>query len=417
MIANQLNVVDWLVAQSLRRLTNKLVCTKFANTDYNKEFTKSFAVGETVRVNFPQRFAATDGMTFQPQPINRRNTTVTVDQPFGVHLEWDSITEALRLERGRDKIQAEYFDPAMDEIAQQIDSRFALFAYQNTPNIVGVLGTDPNTTTTHMQARQRLIELGCPAGKEKGYIIPPSVSTSLVPALQSVFNPTDALSKQYREGSLGRLGGFDWYESMSLYSHTSGVLANFTSATLGSAAVDGATSLTITCTTGDTFKKGDVITVANVFAANPQTRRQTTSGTTKQFVITADATAVASSATVNIYPTIYGPSNQYQNVTALPASGAAVTMFPGTTFTAGTAKSGINGLAIHPDAFALVGVKLMMPEAAEISVQKRDPNSGISVALVQMFDPIERRMVTRFDVLLGFGVLYGENCCVRVLCA
>ena len=31
----------------------------------------------------------------------------------------------------------------MDQIAQEIDSRAALWAYQNSNNIVGILGTDP----------------------------------------------------------------------------------------------------------------------------------------------------------------------------------------------------------------------------------------------------------------------------------
>ncbi len=41
----------------------------------------------------------------------------------------------------------------MSYIAQEIDSRFTQFAYQNANNIVGVLGTDPTTTQIVMQAK------------------------------------------------------------------------------------------------------------------------------------------------------------------------------------------------------------------------------------------------------------------------
>jgi hypothetical protein len=44
---------------------------------------------------------------------------------------------------------------------------------------------------------------------------------------------------------------------MSLKSHTAGTWAG--AVTLSSAVANGATSLAVTCTTGDTFKKGDVI--------------------------------------------------------------------------------------------------------------------------------------------------------------
>ena len=49
-----------------------------------------------------------------------------------------------------------------------------------------------------------------------------------------------------------------------------------------------------------------------------------------------------------------------------------------------------------------------------MSSQARDPKTGISVAFVRMFDPVERKMVNRFDVLLGFGNLYPDNCAVRI---
>jgi len=410
--------------ESLRLLTNKLQVAQFFNTSYNKEFTKDFPVGTTVRIPYPQRFTIRDGLGYQPQPINATHTTVVCDQIFGVDFEWDSAEAALKLVRGREKISEMLLDPAMAQIAQEIDSRSALFAYQNTNNIVGALGTDPTTFQgTSGAARQRLIELACPAGGKRGMLVPPVVNTNLVAGASNFFNPPDAISKQYKEGALGRQGGFDWYESMSLYSHTAGVWQTPASVTVSGANQSGS-SLLLNCTSGDTFKKGDVISIASVYPTNPMTRRATSASTTKQFVITADVTASASTVTVAIQPAIVGPasvplgaSGQYQNVSALPADTALVTLFPGTTAPSTGPKAGIQGLALHPDAFALVGVRLELPKACELSSQTQDPDSGISVAFVRMFDPIQRKMVNRFDVLMGFGVLYGDNCAVRVLCA
>ena len=413
-MANSFNYVDWLSAETLRLLLNKLQVAQYFNTDYNSEFEKSFAVGETVRVNYPQRFTVRDGMGYTPQGINRINTTIVCDQFFGIDFEWDSAEQALKMERGMDKIRKEYLEPAAAQLAQEWDSRAAKFAYQNCNNIVGVLGTDPSSFQTMNQARQRMVEKACPPGGAKAMIIPPSVNTSLVNAAVSYFNPADAISKQYKEGSIGRNSGFDWYESMSLYSHTAGTWSGAVS--LASAVTtQGATSLSVTCTTGDTFKKGDVIGIASCYAVNPSTRRRTTTATTMQVVVTQDVTGAASAATVQIYPPLYGPGSQYQNVDALPAASATLTLFPGTSSPNG--KSGIQGLAIHEQAFALVGVKLESPKATEVTSQTRDPETGIAVRFVRMFDPQQSKMINRFDTLGGFGVLYGDNCCTRVLCA
>jgi len=141
------------------------------------------------------------------------------------------------------------------------------------------------------------------------------------------------------------------------------------------------------------------------------TRRTTV--TLKQVVITQSVVGAASAATLQISPALCGPASPYQNVDALPVLNAALTLFPGTTTPNG--KSGINGLALNRDAFALVGVKLEIPKACEMSSQARDPKSGISISFVRMFDPITRKMVNRFDALIGFGNLYPDNCAVRVL--
>jgi hypothetical protein len=404
------NYVDWLSQEGLRMLLNELECSQFANTDYNKEFTKPYAIGETLRVNKPQRFNVTDGMGYQPQALDRPTTTVTVDQTFGIHFNMDDIDAALKMERGRAEIKKAYLDPAMAQIAQEIDSRFARFATLNANNIVGVLGTDPTSFQTVNQGRQRMVELACPSG-DKGAIVTPAMNVALTNAAVAYFNPSKNISDQFREGYVGFNSGFKFYESMSLIDITAGTRSGSTN-TISGAGQSGS-SLLLGCTSGDTYFAGEVFSIASVYAVNPSTRQITNRATTKQFVITQDVTASASTVTVQISPAIVGPGSHYQNVDALPGAGATVTFWPGTS--SPNAKSGKNGLLIHGDAFALVGVALEVPKAVEMSTQMRDPKTGIAVRFVRMFDPIQSRMVNRFDVLLGFGNLYPDNCCVRLL--
>jgi hypothetical protein len=406
-VANSFVFTDWVGMESLRVLQNNLCIANIFNTDYNKEFQKSFAIGETVRVKLPQRFTSREGLGYTPQAINRQYTTVTCDQVFGVDFEWDSVEEALKAERGMEMFKKEYLDPAMVEIAQQIESRAANYAYLNTNNITGALGTNPTSMATYSGARARLVQNACPAG-EKHLVISPDMHQSISTAVSTVFNPTGVISGAFNTGKLGQGAGFNaWDESVSLYSHTAGTWAGTVET---SSASQSGSSINLTATTGDTFKAGDVITFAGVNNVNPVTRRST--GALKQFVILQDVTAAASAATITISPAIVGPGSQYQNVDALPANGADLTLMPGTTSPNG--KSGIQGLALHRDAFALVAVPLEVPKAVEMGVAKRDPSTGISVRFVRMFDPIQSKMVNRFDVLMGFGSLYPDNCAVRV---
>ena len=78
-MANTFKFVNWLTMEGLRILINKSQVAQFFNTSYNKEFTREFAVGETVEVKYPQRFLIRNGLGYSPQPIARKSTTVNVD--------------------------------------------------------------------------------------------------------------------------------------------------------------------------------------------------------------------------------------------------------------------------------------------------------------------------------------------------
>jgi hypothetical protein len=413
--ANSFQWTDAVAMECLDLILNKLSIAGNFNTDFDKEFDKEYAVNDSVRIKKPQRWNIRNGLGYTPDPINRVFTTVDLNQPFGLDFEIDSVEKALRMERSMAEVSKQYLAPAMAQITQEIDSRAALFAYQNTNNFVGVLGTDPTDfDTTSAAARQRLVELGSTTHDEDRIcVVPPNVMRALKKSAVGYFAPVADIGKQYREGIVGYADGFDFYESMSLYSHTSGVWAG--AVTVTTAPVNGATSVVLTCTTGDTFLAGDCFDFNTTTAqVNPMTRRKTTT-VAKPFVVTQSTTGASSSATVQFSPAIYGPGSQYQNVDALPSAGATLTMFRGTAAPT-SAHSGVNGLAFTKQAFAIVGVKLEMPKNTEPgSFQKQDPETGIAIQYIKMFDPVQRKMINRFDVLLGFGRLYSDECSVRIL--
>lgn len=411
---------DWFSMTMLRLLVNPLEVTLYFGTRFNKDYQQPFAVGATVEIKYAPAFVIRDGMTWTPQGIQQIQTTVNCNQAFGVDFQWTDLEAALQLERGDDRINTFYIEGPLDQMAQEWDSRSALFAYQNANNITGVLGTNPTSLQTYAAAaRQRVVEMAGAVPGKSGIVIPPAVNTALVQAYTTNFNPTDEISRQYKKGVIGMAQGYTWHESMSLYDHTAGTWAG--AVTVNGAGQSGNT-LTITATANDTFLTGDVIGIGAVYKVNPRTRRRTTSATTATICITQDLTAAGGGTDViNFTPAIYGPGSPYQNVTALPLSGATLTLFPGTANPNGL--TGKNGLLMHGggtqevSGMFIVNVPLELPKNEQIARQARHPKTGMAVRLVKFWDPVQSRMGWRFDTLGGYGIGYNDSCVVRLLSA
>jgi hypothetical protein len=416
-LANSFSKVDWVAMKTLQLLVNKLTICSFMRTDYEKDFRKEFAVGDRVRVKLPWRPVVQSGFGWNPQNIERIETEVVVDQPISSQFEMDTLDILLNAERGEEKLEKEYLDPIATYMAAEWDKRAAEFVYKNTGNIVGVLGTNPSTfDSTSAAARQRLVELACPDSGKKGLFVPPAVMRSIKAGSgnMALFHPASEITKMFKKGVVGQADDFEWYESMSLKSHTAGTWAG--AVTLSAAPANGAQSLSITCTTGDTFKEGDVIGLGAIYRVNPVTRERTESANTMTVTVAADATGAASAATVAIKEKLYFSGN-YQNIDAQPANGATLTLFPGTT--SPSAKAGKQGLAFHEDGFAFVNLPLPMPKrtSEELVTSATDPDTGTTISFIRHFDFETRKWQTRVDSLGGFGRLHAENCSVRILAA
>lgn len=411
---NDFLTTDWFSMEMLRLLVNPLEVTEFLNSKWNPDYQRPFAVGAIINIKYPPQFTIRNGMGYAAQGIQQIQTTINCNQAFGIDFEWDDIEAALKLERGDDRLSELYIRNPLEQIASEWDSRSALFCYQNCNNIVGQLGTDPTALASYSNAaRQRVVEMAGNVPGKSGIIIPPGVNTALAPTISALLNPSDQVSKAFKKGIIGQQAGYDWHESMSLYDHTAGTWAG--AVTVNGAGQSGST-LTITATAGDTFLVGDVIGLGGVFNVNPRTRRRTNSANTKTIVVTQNLTAAGGGVDViNFLPALYGPGSPYQNVTALPANGATLTLFPGTTSPNG--KTGKNGLLIHRDLAAIVNVPLDLPKNQQIARQQRHPKTGMAVRFVRAWDPKTATTINRFDTLGGYGPLYPDNCGVRLLSA
>lgn len=389
-------------------LQNALEVASMFSDKWESDFGKTFAVGSSIQVKLPQSWLVTNGLAYQPQAINRISTTINLNLINGIHFEWDSYEQLVKLERSQEELEENYLFPAARQLAQQMDSDAALWAYQNCSEVVGTLGTDSSSINFATGADRRLYEKACPQGK-RHLILSPSLLQSYVDANVTQFNPAAEISRMYRAGVVGTAGGFEWYRSNSLYQHTAGTAAT-NGVTITGASQSGS-SLTVTGTNGDTILVGDKFAVTGMNGVNPRTRRAGSMGL-QEFTVTASVTLTGSTDTITILPAIYGPGSQYQNVVALPTNGNALIFWPGTTSPAG--KSGTVSLALSEFAFAKAGGKLEVPKAVERAESTSDPDTGMSVRFVRAWDQRESKMTNRFDQCYGFGNLYQDNCGVAV---
>lgn len=413
-MANRFSKVDWVAAETLRLFMHRCEVFSAMNHSHEAEFKKDFAVGERIRVKYPWRPIVRNGMEYVGGNIERIETEIVVDQPFGIDFDYDTIDKLLNMERGEEKAKKEYLDKAAKYLAAEADKRAADFAYKNTGNITGVLGTNPTTfDATSAAARQRFMELSS-IDAEKFLFIPPAVSRAIKGGTDgnlARFGPTEEIKKLYKEGILGKADGFEWYESMSLKNHTNGTWAG--AVTLASAVANGGSELAVSCTSGDTFKEGDPVGLTGIYRVNPVTRERTESDNTMSVTVAADVTASGSTATVPIKEKLYYTGN-YQNIDAQPAASGGLVLCPGTSSPNG--KTGKQGLAFTKDAFAAISLPLPMPKNEEIQSIATDPETGISIAFIRFFDGKTRSWGNRFDVLIGFGRLHCEFASMRILC-
>lgn len=410
---NLIEVTDWLAMEALRLLTNALEVAPTFNSDYDDQLDMEFPVGKTFRVPLPDNFLIRNGLQYNPQSIVDRHTDISCDQVHGVDFEWDSVEAALTMPRTEERIRKKVLVPAMKKQRQEIDSRAANFAMLNTPNVVGILGTSPDDFDAIYGAADERLTVLAGNSEDKTMLLSPGMARSLRKSAVSYFNPTDEIAAMFKKGYIGEVTGFGQsYQSMSLYQTTSDLWQG--TVEVNTSMVADGNTLLLTTTAGDTFTAGTPFVIADVYDTNPMTLRST--GNLKNLVIETTVVAAGGTTTVTFYPAIVGPGSPYQNVTAYPLAGADLTQYPGTVGANAGTKIGVNGLAITKDAFALVGVKLQNPKAssAEIVSQAQDPETGISVAFLRMFDPVSRKWINRFDSCYGFGRLWADHCAVRV---
>jgi hypothetical protein len=384
-----------ITRKALEILENNLVLTRNCNRQYDDSFAVEGAkIGSTLRVRLPDRALVTDGAALQVQDDNEQYTTLTVASQKHIGVNFTSAELTMQLDDFAERV----LKPRISQLASSIDADVAN-SFQSIYSSVGTAGTTPATSLVLLQAQQKLNEYASPMGNRYA-TVNPAANAGLVEGMKGFFNPTDTISRQFKQGMMGTgvLGYDEVNMSQSVRQFTTGsrsltdtILVN------GAVSTQGATTISIDGGTGSaTVLVGDVFTIANVFSVNPQTREST--GSLQQFVVTAANTASSGSWTsIAVQPAMYTSGNALATINAFPADNAAVT-FIGTASTAYP-----QNLVYQKDAITFATADLLLPQGVDMA--SRQVHNGISLRVVRQYDINNDRMPCRIDVLYGYSVI------------
>lgn len=399
-MANSLVTIDMITREALRIAHE--TCSFIATTDrqYDDSFAKTGAkIGSTLRVRKPNAYTRTQGSrVMDVQDQNEQNGTITVATQDHVDMRFNSAELALSL----DDISKRYIEPAVKTLVSGIEADYLAYATKATYNVAGTAGTAITTLATPGAARAKLNQYLAPKDQNRSIQMDSVTMGGLVNGVAAYFNPSGAISEQFREGLVARTAMADYYENERVWTMRNG--SDVTGTTDSAAGVtDGGTSVVINSTVAAAAQVvGQVFTIEGVYACHPETKAAYPH--LQQFtIVTTGTTTTISPATI-----LTGPR---KNVVSSTGGTLATTDFNSKTLTfVGNASTSYPvPLMYHKEAFQFVTADLPLMDDAHKCVRR--VQDGLSMRVWQASDIRNDELLMRIDILYGMAALRPEWAC------
>ena len=390
-MANTILTPQMITREALRILHQKLSFIGNINRQYDDSFANSGAkIGDTLKIRLPNQYTVRTGKTLSTQDTTEQSVSLAVSNQKGVDVNFSSAELTMSL----DDFSTRILEPAMAVLAANLeaDAFSMVLDVYNAVNNIGSAITFKNVMT----GRKLLNDNLAPIDNNRTCILNTTDQVDLIDALKGLFQDSSAIQKQYKEGLMGRTGGFDFYENTLIPTRTTGTALSATTYTVNGAVTTNGSSTVTLAVGATTFKKGDIITFSGCNRVHPETKADT--GALQQFVVTADYAGGAGD--ISISPAVY-TSTGLQNVlaTGIP-NGATVTKVGGASAVYKPS------LVFHKDAFAFATADLIMPKGVDFSA--REVYDGISMRIVRAYDINNDNLPCRIDVLYGYKTLRAQ---------
>lgn len=392
-IANSLLTPTQVTRKSLQILHQKLNFIGKINRQYDSSFAQDGAkIGQNLTIRLPNKYTVGTGATVTPQDTVETNVVLPVATQKHVPMQFISSELTLSMDDFADRV----IEPAMNVLAAAVEAD----AFQMLLDVyyqVGTVGTAPSALLTYLQANARLTNSLAPTSNRCTHLTPADMVV-IVDALKGLFQSSTEIGSQYREGIMGTAAGSEWYQNTLMPRMTTG--NKVASVVVSGAAQTGSSLLVGGVAAADTFKKGQVFTIAGVNEVHPETKVDM--GRLQQFVVTADVTSAGTTVTLQIAPSIT-VTGAYQTVSASPANSAAL-VFMG----AASTQHGMD-VEFYKNAFAIAFADLQMPKGVDFA--HREEMDGISLRVARQWQVTTDNFITRADVLYGYKTIRPELAC------
>ena len=415
-MANSLAFTSQIVTNEILKIAhNSSAFLGNVNTDFKSAWTGEYAPGQTIQARGPVSFTSRSGEVANVQDIQEWSTPITLQPLLGIDFALnltDMVTAVGNNGNINARFKQRYIEPAGLKISALIDSQLATIMKNGFHQFVGTPGTAPANVTDILNAQVPLDRMSVPRDGMRMAALEPGANAAVVAGLATLFNSQSILGDQYKTGVLKTGLGLDFVMSQNVPSHTVGPLGGTplvngaSQGLINAGATDNPRALTTSLITNGwtaaaaaRLSAGDVVNLAGVFSVNPETKAST--GVLQDFVATAAVSSDgAGNATIIVSPAIIA-GGAYQNVSARPAAGAAITVRTGAANTTYT-----NNLIWHKNAVTVVSPEQNLPQGMAIATRASlADEGGISLRWVQGYDILNNRNVNRLDVLWGAAVV------------
>ncbi|MGB3387035.1 MAG: P22 phage major capsid protein family protein, partial [Pseudaminobacter sp.] len=215
-MANVLLTPTAVTREALRILHQKLNFIGNVNRTYDDSFAKDGAkIGDSLKIRLPNQYVVRTGPTLATQETKESSVTLQVATQKGVDLNFTSTDLTLSL----DDFSTRILKPAMSVLAANIESDMLVNVYKDVYQQVNNAGS-AITFKRVLEGKKKLVDSLTPP--DLNLLLNTQDNIDLVDALKGLFQDSKEIAKQYRDGMVGRTGGFDIWENTMMPSHLRG---------------------------------------------------------------------------------------------------------------------------------------------------------------------------------------------------
>ena len=355
------------------------------------------------------RTAGGDISAVDKSDIISAKATGTVQDYFTVHMDWDEVDEALKM----DKLDELVGMPAGQRIVTDLELDFGAYMYKNCNLHHGTPGTAVDAWSDVAGADALMTSMGVPGQGERYYVMNPYTNTNLANVQSGLAGSDEMIKTAWTNAQItSKLGSMKALVSSALASYSSGLLSaganrvGILAATPDSTYATNKNTMTQALSLSgfgagvDTINAGEIIQITGRNRLSLSTRSAFTDATGAQIlwsgVVTADITLVGGAGIVTVAgPAIFEANGQYNTADSAPLINDVVTIINPAASTVYQPS-----MFYHKQAFGIGYVPLKKLYATDTIINTKD---GLSMRVSKYSDGDANKQKVRFDVLPAYA--------------